>query len=213
MFPALAKLLPSALRVTNNAQAAVSVRGFMAVADVEINLGDRETLKKYVGVRDFLSKDAGTKGKFMLALREVLEAVKVLPAQSDYRNAVEATVGYRLKVCEANDSDTAIEEVLDAHLEELIHECKEEIRLIPLIARKHTCDKCHECHAQHMERHGFGPELQRHMIFIPCQTSTLMHALHGLNRVTGFMWQGVHLHVFTNFLVVTACREQALGRA
>mmetsp|Transcript_12404 Transcript_12404/g.30478 ORF Transcript_12404/g.30478 Transcript_12404/m.30478 type:complete len:165 (-) Transcript_12404:407-901(-) len=140
MLPALAKLLPPALRASSTAQAAASVRGFKAVADVEINFNDRETLKKYVGVRDHLSKEAGSKGKFIAALREVLEAVKVLPTQSDYRNAVEATVGYRLKVCEANDSDAAIEDVLDAHLEELIKECKEEIKLIPLIAQNKPWD-------------------------------------------------------------------------
>lgn len=122
-------LLPPALRLGGASRSA-----FRAVADVEINLNDRETLKKYVGVRDHLSKDPGTKGKFIVALQEVLEAVKVLPDVSDYRKAVEATAQYKLKVCEANDSDAAVEEVLDSHLEELIQECKEEIKLIPLLA-------------------------------------------------------------------------------
>lgn len=135
MIPALAKLLPSALRAqATGASVQQAVRGFKAVADVEINFNDRETLKKYVGVRDFLSKEPGTKGKFIEALRELMEAVKVLPDRSDYRKAVEATAQYRLNVCEANEADTAIEEVLDAHLEELISECKEEMKLIPLIS-------------------------------------------------------------------------------
>ena len=43
-----------------------------------------------------------------------VQAVKVLPAQSDYRRAVEATCQYRLKVCEQNDADAAVEEVSKA---------------------------------------------------------------------------------------------------
>lgn len=135
MLSALAKLVPSALRASSipAASSVQAVRQFRAVADVEINFNDRETLKKYVGVRDHLSKEAGSKGKFIEALREVLESVKALPDKSDYRKALEATSSYRLKVCEANDSDAAIEEVLDAHMEELIVECKEELKLIPLM--------------------------------------------------------------------------------
>ena len=36
-------------------------------------------------------------------------------------------------MCEQNASDAAVEEVLDAHLEELIKECREEVRLLPLM--------------------------------------------------------------------------------
>lgn len=133
MIRNLTKFLPNALRTTTAQPEAF--RAFRAIADVEINLNDRETLKKYVGVRDHLSKEPGTKGKFIEALRELLDAVKALPERADYRKAIEATVQYRLKVCEVNDSDAAIEEVLDAHLEELIVECKEEMKLIPLIQR------------------------------------------------------------------------------
>lgn len=146
MIRSLARLLPGALRAsgasagaaeqaasTSCLPAALGLRGFRAVADVEIDFSDRETLKKYVGVRDHLSRDPGTKGKFMEALMELKTAVAALPATADYRRAVEATVAYRLKVCEQNESDPAVEEVLDAHMEELIKECKEEIRLLPLI--------------------------------------------------------------------------------
>ncbi len=37
------------------------------------------------------------------------------------------------QVCEANAAEGDIEEVLDTHIEELIKECKEEIKLIPLM--------------------------------------------------------------------------------
>ncbi|GAX73633.1 hypothetical protein CEUSTIGMA_g1084.t1 [Chlamydomonas eustigma] len=131
MIRQLSKFLPFSLRASSYSEQ--SLRAFKAVADVEIDFNNRETLKKYVGVRDHLSREPGTKGKFIEALLELKEAVGVLPVSADYRRALEATVAYRLKVCEQNEADAAVEEVLDAHLEELIKECKEEIRLIPLI--------------------------------------------------------------------------------
>lgn len=131
--------LSSQLSASSSSSAAVaasSTRGFKAVADVEIDFNNRETFKKYIGIRDHLSREPGTRGKFMEAIAELVAAVKTLPEKSDYRKAVESTCAYRLKVCQQNESDAAVEEVLDAHLEELIHECKEEMRLIPIIASK-----------------------------------------------------------------------------
>lgn len=127
------RLLAPGLRLTSQLECLAATRSFRAVADVEVNLNDRETLKKYVGIRDHLSRERGTKAKLLESLTQLLEAVKVLPEKSDYRRAVEATAQYRIKVCEAN-SDPDIEEVLDAHIEELISECKEEMKLIPLIS-------------------------------------------------------------------------------
>jgi NADH dehydrogenase (ubiquinone) 1 alpha subcomplex subunit 5 len=131
MIRSLGKLLPLSWRASSTSLE--STRAFKAVADVEIDFNNRETLKKYVGVRDHLSREPGTKGKFMEVLLELKSALVSLPASADYTRAVEATVAYRLKVCEQNEADAAVEEVLDAHLEELIKECKEEIRLLPLI--------------------------------------------------------------------------------
>ncbi|KAG1668823.1 hypothetical protein FOA52_004917 [Chlamydomonas sp. UWO 241] len=141
MIRGLASLLPGLRLVGSSLPAlgceglipAMSSRAFRAVADVEIDFSNRETLKKYVGVRDHLSRQPGTKSLFMNALLELKIAATSLPATADYRRAVEATVAYRLKVCGENESDGAVEEVLDAHLEELIQECKDEIRLIPLM--------------------------------------------------------------------------------
>ena len=134
MIRNLIRLLPQSLRGASPcATSEHCIRSFRAVADVEIDFNDRETLKKYVGVRDHLSREPGTKGRFMEALLELKAAVAALPATADYRRAVEATVAYRLKVCEQNEADAAVEEVLDAHLEELIKECKDEVRLLPLI--------------------------------------------------------------------------------
>lgn len=115
----------------------LAARGFKAVADVEIDFNNREVFKKYIGIRDHLSKEPGTRGKLMEALSELVTALKVLPEKSDYRKAVESTCAYRIKVCEQNETDGDIEEVLDAHLEELIYECREELRLIPVMSSEY----------------------------------------------------------------------------
>ncbi|GFH14189.1 uncharacterized protein HaLaN_10202 [Haematococcus lacustris] len=96
MIRSFSQLLPQALRATWLPSGAA--RGFRAVADVEINLDDRETLKKYVGVRDHLSKEPGTRARFITAIRDLLEVV------------------------EANAAEADVEEVLDAHIEELMSE-------------------------------------------------------------------------------------------
>jgi len=146
MIRNLIRLIPFSLSSTS--ELTQGCRAFRAVADVEIDFNNRETLKKYVGVRDHLSREPGTKGRFMEALLELKNAVSVLPSTADYRRAVEATVAYRLKVCEQNEADAAVEEVLDAHLEELIKECKEEVRLVPLIQSEckavliYSCGAC-----------------------------------------------------------------------
>lgn len=92
-----------------------------------------QVLKKFIGVEDNLGKEEDARGKLQGMLQQILDALKGLPETADYRRAVEATTAYRLKVLEANDSDAAVEEVLDSHMEELILECKEELRLIPLM--------------------------------------------------------------------------------
>ncbi|KAL6757298.1 mitochondrial NADH:ubiquinone oxidoreductase 19-kd subunit variant A [Haematococcus lacustris] len=138
MIRSFSQLLPQALRATWLPSGAA--RGFRAVADVEINLDDRETLKKYVGVRDHLSKEPGTRARFITAIRDLLEVAKTLPVDADYRKAVEATAHYRLKVVEANAAEADVEEVLDAHIEELMSECKEESRLISLMNENRPWD-------------------------------------------------------------------------
>ena len=76
---------------------------------------------------------AGTKGRFIEALQELKNAVASLPSNADYRRAIEATIAYRMKVCDANASDAAIEEVLDAHLEELIKASSSAVLSVPLL--------------------------------------------------------------------------------
>ncbi|GFH16014.1 uncharacterized protein HaLaN_12358, partial [Haematococcus lacustris] len=69
-----------------------------------------------------LSKEPGTRARFITAIRDLLEVAKTLPVDADYRKAVEATAHYRLKVVEANAAEADVEEVLDAHIEELMSE-------------------------------------------------------------------------------------------
>lgn len=99
-----------------------------------VNLTDRATFKKFIGIEDALGAEPDARGKLTSMLKELLEAVVALPESSDYRRAVEATTQYRLKVLEQNESDLAVEEVLDSHMEELILETKEELQLVPLMS-------------------------------------------------------------------------------
>jgi hypothetical protein len=102
----------------------------------DLNLSDPQILKKFMGVEEHLGVFPDSRSTLSGMLNELLEALKQLPDSSDYRRAVEATVQYRLKVLEQNDSNLAVEEVLDAHMEELILETKEELGLVPLMTSK-----------------------------------------------------------------------------
>lgn len=124
-----ASLLPPSLRIS-----APAVRNFRAILEGDINWSDPEVLKKYVGIRDHLMKEKATKDKLADRIGEVLEAVQQVPASSGYRQAVEATYAYRLKVLEQNATEAAVEEVLNAHMEELIDECNDEMKIIPMMA-------------------------------------------------------------------------------
>lgn len=99
-----------------------------------LNITDRATFKKFIGIEDALGAEPDARGKLTSMLHELLDSVKALPDNSDYRRAVEATTQYRLKVLEQNESDLAVEEVLDSHMEELILETKEELHLVPLMS-------------------------------------------------------------------------------
>ena len=105
----------------------------------DLNLSDRDTLKKFVGIEELLGREADPRGTLSGLLQQLRDAVAVLPADADYRRAIEATVAYRLKVMDVNDSDAAVEEVLDAHMEELILEAREELNLVPIIAGATLC--------------------------------------------------------------------------
>jgi len=100
----------------------------------DLNLQDPAILKKFIGLEDALGVVADPRAELTRLLNELLGNLATLPESSDYRRATEATTQYRLKVLEQNDSNQAVEEVLDAHLEELMLETKEEIALVPLMS-------------------------------------------------------------------------------
>jgi len=131
MLAQVARILPAGLRASPQSllTSLQQQAGFAS-----LNLSDRQTLKKFVGVEDMLGREADARGTLTDLLQQLRDAVGALPADADYRRAVEATVAYRLKVLDANDSDAAVEEVLDSHLEELILECREELNLVPIMS-------------------------------------------------------------------------------
>lgn len=143
MLSRAARALPLGLRALQQSQAswASPILSQQAASYSEqVNLSDRETLKKFVGIEDLLGRDPDARGTLKDLLQQLRDAVSALPADADYRRAVEATVAYRLKVLEANDSDAAAEEVLDSHLEELILEAREELNLVPILAEQRPWD-------------------------------------------------------------------------
>jgi hypothetical protein len=90
-------------------------------------------MKQFIGLTDALGYEPEARQMLTGLLQQLLDKVKAIPESSDYRKAVEATAQYRLKVLGQNESNTAVEEVLDSHMEELILETKEEIALVPVM--------------------------------------------------------------------------------
>jgi NADH dehydrogenase (ubiquinone) 1 alpha subcomplex subunit 5 len=79
----------------------------------DFDFSNRETLKKYVGVRDHLSRQPGTKSPFMNAplssrLQRRPPRHRRLPARCRGH-------GLQAEGLAENESDGAVEEVLDAH--------------------------------------------------------------------------------------------------
>jgi len=123
------QLLPSSLRALSQPSLQ---RGY-----ADLNLQDPAILKKFIGLEDALGVVADPRAELTRLLNELLGHLGTLPESSDYRRATEATTQYRLKVLEQNDSNQAVEEVLDAHLEELMLETKEEMALVPLMSSEY----------------------------------------------------------------------------
>jgi NADH dehydrogenase (ubiquinone) 1 alpha subcomplex subunit 5 len=64
-------------------------------------------------------------------LHEVLEAVKIIPADAEYRRAVEATCQSKLTLVDSIASDEQLESQFGRQLEQEIKLCREELKLIP----------------------------------------------------------------------------------
>lgn len=64
--------------------------------------------------------------------RKTLEEVKIIPESAGYRDTVERTTRYRLRVVEENHDHEVIEREIDAGIvEELIEQANDELELIP----------------------------------------------------------------------------------
>ena len=122
------QLLPSSLRALSQPSLQ---RGF-----ADLNLQDPAILKQFVGIEEALGVVEDPRGELTKLLQDLQQSLQSLPESSDYRRATEATTQYRLKVLEQNDSNQAVEEVLDAHMEELLLETREEMALVPLMSSK-----------------------------------------------------------------------------
>ena len=133
MLRASGSLLPACLRSSVAAQAAPAVWLQLRACSGEANLEDPQVFKKFIGIKDNLQDVDNPREDFKALLLRLVEAVKGLPEEAAYRKAVEATTEYRLDVLKHNDSNQAVEEVLDAHMEELILECNEELALLPVV--------------------------------------------------------------------------------
>jgi NADH dehydrogenase (ubiquinone) 1 alpha subcomplex subunit 5 len=128
------QLLPSSLRALSQP---TLQRGF-----ADLNLQDPETFKKFVGIEEALGVVADPRAELKGLLEQLLDRLQEIPDSSDYRRVTEATTQYRLKVLEQNDSNQAVEEVLDAHMEELMLETREEMALVPMMSSKCLCTCC-----------------------------------------------------------------------
>ncbi|KAK9830450.1 hypothetical protein WJX72_011824 [[Myrmecia] bisecta] len=67
-------------------------------------------------------------------LQDILDALKVIPEDAQYRINVEAVVRHRQQAVSSEASDQEVEAQLELQLEQLIKECNEELWLIPKMA-------------------------------------------------------------------------------
>ena len=117
MLRHISRVLPSSLRWSVNPTAALSSRGLKehtGIAGLDVDPNARENLKMY--------------------LEQVLEAIKVIPEDTEYRRNVETTINHKLSVVNSDVTDEEAEDQLDAQLEQYINFTKDELSLIPKMA-------------------------------------------------------------------------------
>ena len=134
----MTRLVPSSLRWSVNPTAALSSRGIKdhtGIAGLDVDPNARENLKMY--------------------LEQVLEAIKIIPQDTEYRRNVETTINHKLSIVNSDITDEEAEDQLDAQLEQYINFTKDELSLIPKMQFNpvqasgwaahlhiHTFDKC-----------------------------------------------------------------------
>lgn len=90
-------------------------------------------LKETTGIVG-LPVDPNARDNLKIKLREVLEAVTIIPEDAEYRKVVEKTIKHRLAAADSDMSDEALEEQFDAQLEQQIKMLEGELQLIPKMA-------------------------------------------------------------------------------
>lgn len=113
----LAKAVPSSLRWSVNPTAALFSRGLKdhtGIAGLDVDPNARENLKMY--------------------LEQVLQAIKVIPEEAEYRRNVETTISHKLSIVNSDITDEEAEDQLEAQLEQYIKFTKDELSLIPKMA-------------------------------------------------------------------------------
>lgn len=117
MLRQMARLVPSSLRWSINPTAALSSRGIKdhtGIAGLDVDPNARENLKLY--------------------LEQVLQAIKIIPEDTEYRRNVETTIHHKLSIVNSDITDEEAEDQLDAQLEQYINFTKDELSLIPKMA-------------------------------------------------------------------------------
>lgn len=117
MLRQMARLVPSSLRWSINPTAALSSRGIKdhtGIAGLDVDPNARENLKLY--------------------LEQVLQAIKIIPEDTEYRRNVETTIHHKLSIVTSDITDEEAEDQLDAQLEQYINFTKDELSLIPKMA-------------------------------------------------------------------------------
>ena len=117
----IGRVIPSQLRFSFNPSAAVLTRGLKShtgIAGLDVDPNARENLKSQ--------------------LQKVLEAIKVIPEETDYRRNVEATINHKLGIVNSDITDEEAEDELDAQLEQYIKFTHDELELIPKMAGRQS---------------------------------------------------------------------------
>lgn len=113
----IGRALPTQFRYGWNPNAALFSRGLKShtgIAGLDVDPNARETLRSH--------------------LEQVLEAIKIIPEETEYRRNVEATMNHKLSVVNSDMTDEEAEDQLDAQLEQYIKFAKDEMVLIPKMA-------------------------------------------------------------------------------
>ena len=113
----MAKVLPAQMTWGLNPSAAVFTRGVKShtgIAGLDVDPNARETLRSH--------------------LENVLQAIKIVPEDTEYRRNVEATMNDKLSFVNSEMADEEVEDKLDAQLEQYIKFTQDELSLIPKMA-------------------------------------------------------------------------------